>query len=221
MELSAAGPRARALAPRLLLAGATAAVLALGTPSVAFAAPGDNGDVKVHDSATAPDSQNNDPKVCQFHLAAFNFDTIELVTWTIEQQPPTGNATVLGGAIVLATGTGATGTYALPDGHYKLLWTFAGQNGEAKQKVFTVECAPSTPTATPTATSSPSFPIGIPSPSASPSHHGYPVGGVDTGGGGTSGPDTAEVIGGATLLAAAAAFGVRTLRRRAARDGES
>ncbi|AUY53170.1 hypothetical protein [Streptomyces sp. CB01881] len=71
--------------PRPLLAAtAAAAALTFGAAPLAVAAPGDNGDVKVHDSATAPDSRNDDSKVCQFYLDAFNFDTVTLVNWTIE-----------------------------------------------------------------------------------------------------------------------------------------
>ncbi|WP_281262790.1 hypothetical protein [Streptomyces cahuitamycinicus] len=42
--------------------------------AVAAPAPGDNGDVKIHASTTASDNQRNDPKVCDFYLAVFNFD---------------------------------------------------------------------------------------------------------------------------------------------------
>ncbi|WP_153882844.1 hypothetical protein [Streptomyces sp. CB01881] len=48
-----------------------------------------------------------------------------------------------------------------------------------------------------------------------------PHGGVGTGGGGTSGPNTAEMLGGSALIATAAWFGVRSLRRRAGRNAES
>ncbi|MFJ3792183.1 hypothetical protein [Kitasatospora sp. NPDC090091] len=228
---------------RILAATAAAAALAFASAPLAVAAPGDNGDVKIHDSATAVDSQNNDPQVCQFYLDAFNFDTITLVSWTIEQQQPTGNALVLAGALVLTNGTGSTSNYSLPDGHYQLTWTFVGENGSAKHKTFMVRCASGSPTATgsPTSTASPistaspsAPPSGSPSPSPSPSptpgtHGGspslspkpHPVGGVGTGGGGTSGPNTGEVLGGAALIATAGWFGVRSLRRRSGRNAES
>ncbi|MFF7588470.1 hypothetical protein ACFZCK_13395 [Kitasatospora purpeofusca] len=219
-------------ARRLLAAATAAAALSLGTAPLAVAAPGDNGDVKVHDSNTPVDSRNDDPKVCRFYLDAFDFDTVQLVNWTVEQQPPTGNAQVLAGAIVLTNGTGATSTYSLPDGHYKLLWTFVGENGTGKQKVFEVQCASSSPsptaTTSPSATSSPSLsaspsPGGSPSPSPSSSHGptGAPHGGVGTGGGGTSGANTAQVLGGAGLIAAAAVLGLRALRRRPGRNAAS
>ncbi|WP_053650342.1 hypothetical protein [Streptomyces sp. XY431] len=215
-------------ARRLLAAATAAAALSLGTAPLAVAAPGDNGDVKVHDSNTPVNNRNDDPRVCRFYLDAFDFDTVQLVNWTIEQQPPTGNAQVLAGAIVLPDGTGTTSTYSLPDGHYKLLWNFVGENGTGKQKVFEVQCASSSPsptaTTSPSATPSPSLsatpsPGGSPSPSSKPT--GAPHGGVGTGGGGTSGASTAQVLGGAGLIAAAAVLGLRALRRRPGRNAAS
>ncbi|MEU9045336.1 MULTISPECIES: hypothetical protein [unclassified Kitasatospora] len=157
-------------------------------------------------------SQNDDPKVCQFYLDAFNFDTVTLVNWTISQQPPTGTAQVLAGSIVLATGTGSTQTYSLPDGRYKLEWTFVGENGNAKQKVFDVSCATSSPSPSPSS-----------SPSSSPSHSPKPGphGGVGTGGGGTSGANAAEVVGGVALVVGAGGLTIRAMRRRPGRNAES
>ncbi|MBD0691463.1 hypothetical protein, partial [Streptomyces sp. CBMA123] len=201
---SATLPSAR----RLLAAASVAAVLTLGGAPVAFAAPGDNGDVKVHDSTTLVTDRRDDPKVCRFYLDAFNFDTVQQVNWTIEQQPPTGTAQVLSGSITLVGGMGATGLFTLPDGHYKLDWTFVGENGSAKHKVFDVSCATSSPS--PSTSPSPSH-----SPSVSPGHSpgatpsGGPHGGVGTGGGGTSGADTAEVLGGVALIVGAGGLGIR------------
>ncbi|MFD0276471.1 hypothetical protein ACFVHB_21555 [Kitasatospora sp. NPDC127111] len=233
--------RSTALLPsprRLLAATAAAAALTFGAAPVAFAAPGDNGDVKVHDSSTDENNQNDDPKVCTFYFDAFNFDTVTLVSWTVEQQPPTGNALVLAGSLVLTDGHGRTTDYSLPDGHYRLNWTFAGENGSAKHKVFDVQCATSSPSpsnspspsSSPSPTKSPSpstSPSPSPSPGVSPSHSpGHspkpgPHGGVGTGGGGTSGSNTAEVLGGSALIAGAAWFGIRSLRRRAGRNAQS
>ncbi|MFJ9692320.1 hypothetical protein [Kitasatospora sp. NPDC101183] len=229
----------RAVLPaRILTAATAAAALTLAAAPVAFAAPGDNGDVKVHDSTTPVTDQADNPKVCKFYLDAFNFDTIQQVNWTIEQQPPTGTAQVLAGSITLVGGTGATGLFSLPDGHYKLDWTFVGENGSAKHKVFEVSCATSSPSPSSSPSSSPSG-SHSPSPSTSPgtspgaspstspgtspgaSPSGGPHGGVGTGGGGTSGPDAAEVLGGGVLLAGAGALGVRALRRRNGRNAAS
>ncbi|MFE0651716.1 hypothetical protein ACFVZH_24320 [Streptomyces sp. NPDC059534] len=127
------------------LAATAAAALALGSlvlagaPS-AYAAPGDNGDVKIHKLGTPFDDQRNEPKVCRFYLAAFNFDTLQEVDWEIAPQPPKADDPNLSGHIALATGTGHTGPLSLPSGQYKLVWTFEGQTGAGKQKVFQVEC---------------------------------------------------------------------------------
>ncbi|GAA2740495.1 hypothetical protein [Kitasatospora cinereorecta] len=212
--------------PALRIAGAllasTAALAALPT-SVAHAAPGDNGDVKVHDSTTAQDNQRDDPKVCQFYLDAFNFDTVQSVAWTVSQQPPTGNGLALAGAIVLTGGTGRTATYSLPAGHYKLEWTFTGENGNAKQKVFMVDCASSSPSSTPSGPPTGGSPSGRgSSPAAVPGHGHGPSGGVAAGGGGSvHGPEVAEIAAGSLLTAVAVWLGLRAARRRSARNAAS
>ncbi len=47
----------------------------------------------------------------------------------IEQAAPTGTALAQSGAITLANDTGVTSALTLPDGHYKLEWTVAGETG--------------------------------------------------------------------------------------------
>ncbi|MFD0566152.1 hypothetical protein ACFQ2M_32500 [Kitasatospora saccharophila] len=130
---------------RLLLLRAAALAGAAVLPLAAFAAPahaaGDNGDVKIHDSGTPADQQADDPKVCKFYVDGLNFDAGQSVTWHIDQQPPTGTAQVLNGALLLPTGNARTADLSLPDGHYKLGWNFVGEDGDAKQKVFTVDCS--------------------------------------------------------------------------------
>ncbi|MEU8763733.1 hypothetical protein, partial [Streptomyces sp. NPDC048659] len=139
---------------RPLLSSAVAAlvmgsVALAGAPS-AFAAPGDNGDVKIHSSGTAPDSNKDEPKVCKFYLAAFNFDGLQEVSWDISPQPPKAGSPNLSGKITLgASGDGHTSDLVLPDGQYKLDWTFVGENGAGKHKVFKVDCG-TTPTPPPT-----------------------------------------------------------------------
>ncbi|MFI5530052.1 hypothetical protein ACIA8O_16060 [Kitasatospora sp. NPDC051853] len=212
--------RRRLALPAILLTTA----LGLAAAPAAHAAPGDNGTVKIHKNTTPTNDPSDEPKVCKFYIAALNFDAIQLVTYTISQQPPTGNAQVAAGGVVLAGGDGRSQDYTLPEGQYKLEWTFAGENGKAKQKVFKVDCSPLDP----------DLPIsGVPGgkPSSSPSgstgngpgtgSDGLPVGGVDAGGGGSSGgPNAAEIAGGSALLIGAAAVSVRYLRRRAARHAE-
>src|SRR5215472_12238262 len=134
-------------------------VLALGAASAgaqAKAPPGDNGDVKIHNSNTPVTDERNEPHVCVFYLDAFNFDPAQSVSWRIESWPPTGNRSVVDtGTITLdSSGNGATTDQTLPNGHYKLFWTFAGEKGAAKQKVFWVSC-PATPPTTPPPTTPP------------------------------------------------------------------
>jgi hypothetical protein len=115
--------------------------------------PGDNGDVKIHKTTTAVGNPENNPQVCIFYLDAFNFDAAQSVTWWITAWPPTGDGkTVVDqGTITLdSSGNGFTADQTLPNGHYKLFWTFAGEKGAAKHKVFWVSCPASPPTTPPT-----------------------------------------------------------------------
>ncbi|WP_331770647.1 hypothetical protein OG948_44130 (plasmid) [Embleya sp. NBC_00888] len=199
----------------------TVAAIAAGAATFAGAgmahalpmAPGDNGDVKVHKSTTSPTDQSNEPKVCQFNLAAFNFDGLQSVTYTIAAQPADGNGTVLGGNITLAAdGTGHTATLSLPNGQYKLVWTFEGEQGAGKQKVFRVDCPNGTTNG------------GTTNGSTGGSSGGRPVGSVNAGGGGGgSQVDTGEVTAG--LLVGGAALGGFAFylhrRRRATGDGSN
>ncbi|MBK3579872.1 hypothetical protein JHN63_40020 [Streptomyces sp. MBT65] len=174
---------------------AAAATVVSGAP-VAVAAPGDNGDVKIHEVGTAFTDQRNQPKVCDFYLAAFNFDTVQQVTWSIETQPSIPGGATRSGTITLATGTGQTMPVAtLPNGMYKLTWNFVGENGAGKHKVFQVDC----PT---------------PPPGGGPG--GGTGGGTGGSGGGTGGPNGGPPAGGGGLardaaltpLAGAAAVGL-------------
>ncbi|MFF0435995.1 hypothetical protein ACFYU9_27780 [Streptomyces sp. NPDC004327] len=139
----------KALRPLL---ATTASALAIGSfalagAPVAFAAPvpGDNGDVKIHKVGTPTDDPRNEPKVCHFYLAAFNFDTLQEVDWEIAPQPPKADSPTLSGHIVLNSGAGRTPQnedqyLELPNGMYKLTWTFEGEHGAGKHKVFKVDC---------------------------------------------------------------------------------
>ncbi|MEU4080941.1 hypothetical protein DEJ45_28815 [Streptomyces venezuelae] len=136
MTARTARPLAATAAAALAFGG-----LALAGAPAAFAAPGDNGDVKIHKVGTPFDDQSNEPKVCKFYLAAFNFDSLQEVDWEITPQPPKADDPSLSGHITLGgTGKGHTGPLSLPSGQYKLVWTFEGENGAGKQKVFKVEC---------------------------------------------------------------------------------
>ncbi|WP_406503883.1 hypothetical protein [Streptomyces sp. NBC_00212] len=183
-------PRTRVAAVAALTLAGTALA---GTPA-AFAAPGDNGDVKIHAMGTLFTDQSNNPKVCGFYLDAFNFDTVQGVTWNISPQPARAGGATLTGAVRLTAGTGYTAPLTLPDGEYKLVWNIAGGNGAGKQKVFKVDCAPaSTPRAA------------------------TPVGGVPAGGGGlaqTPGVTQAGAAAGVGLVSVAGVLYIRRLRRR-------
>ena len=133
---------------------AAAAIAAFALPLAAagnaFAAPkGDNGDVKIHDITTHADVEANNPHVCKFYLDAFNFDAVQQVHWEIDgwagsDSDDTKGALAAQGDITLkADGTGQTAQITLPDDHYKLFWTFVGENGKAKHKVFWVDCGSS------------------------------------------------------------------------------
>ncbi|MEN8653076.1 hypothetical protein ABCR94_21400 [Streptomyces sp. 21So2-11] len=184
---------------RTTVAGLTVGGVTLAGAPAAMAAPGDNGDVKIHAVGTPFNDQRNEPKVCAFYLAAFNFDTLQEVTWSIAPQPPKVNGANRDGQITLATGTGHTMPLSLPNGMYKLTWTFAGESGAGKMKVFKVDC-----------------PDG---------GNGQPNGPVGAGGGGTATPaaDSSSFGVGATLAAglagAAGLILVRRSRRRS--DGAS
>lgn len=162
--------------PTFLLAALAAVLLGLLLPATAWAAPGDNGDVKIHASTTPSDDPRNDTHVCLFYLAAFNFDTVQEVTWYIDQQPPTGRDRVLNGSLTLLDGAGHTAVMSLPSGHYKLTWTFVGQHGNAKSKVFWSTCPENSPSP------SPSESAGSPAPSPSKTSGGN-GGGPGQGGG--------------------------------------
>lgn len=135
------------LRPRRVRTGAAAlAVLAYagvtlaGAPA-AFAQPGDSGDLKIHKAGVPHWDTRDDIKgVCKFSLSAFNFESLDLLDWSITPQPPTASGPTLNDSIALIAGRGHTEEYALPDGDYLLTWTIPGPPPETKQKVFTVDC---------------------------------------------------------------------------------
>lgn len=159
-------------------AGAVCAVAAatlLLSPAAHATPPGDNGTVKIHDAATGEELRKNEPHVCTFYLDAFGFDAGQKVAWHIEAWAPTADVkgeTVKSGSLTLdADGHERTEDMTLPDGHYKLFWTFEGKHGAPKHKVFWTDCEEDEggqPSATPSG--SPSESTGASeAPSASPS----------------------------------------------------
>ncbi|MEV4429895.1 hypothetical protein ACN9M0_07025 [Streptomyces sp. R-07] len=133
---------------RAALATMALSAVTLGGAPAAFAAPGDNGDIKVHRQGTPDTDEANQPQVgCIFRFAAFNFDGLQSLQWNIYAQPgQPGNQdpSLKNGSIAVdANGNGHTDDLTgLPSGMYKVEWTWAGQNGAAKSKVFTVTCVP-------------------------------------------------------------------------------
>lgn len=121
---------------------------------------GDNGTVKIHRSTTPVSDRRNQPHVCVFYLDAFGFDSAQSVSWWIKSWPPTGNRSVVSSGVLTldANGDGHTGDMTLPNGHYKLFWTFAGEHGIAKHKVFWVNCKAS-PSPSPSPSPSTSSPV--------------------------------------------------------------
>ena len=139
---------------------------------------GDNGTVKVHRSTTSAEDPRNEPHVCGFYLVGFHFDAGQQVSWRIVSWPPTGNRTeVLHGTLTLGQdGHGRTNDLSLTNGHYKLYWNFNGENGRAKQKVFWVKCASSTPTSSPSGTAKPTAnPSALPTTPQNPAPVPTPV----------------------------------------------
>ncbi|AOT58148.1 MULTISPECIES: hypothetical protein [Streptomyces] len=134
--MTAARPLLRAAVAGLALGGIAFA----GAPA-AVAAPGDNGDIAIHDTDTPPLDQRSESKVCRFYLAAFNFAGLQQVTYTITPQPlETGDPTLTGAINLAPTGTGQTTELTLPEGQYRLTWTFPGATVPGNLKVFRVDC---------------------------------------------------------------------------------
>jgi hypothetical protein len=96
------------------------------------AAPGDNGDVKIHKSTTDPMDQRNEPEVCLLYPVGFNFDAGNDLEYRIVDGPFFKSPPVLSGGINIdPQGYGKTWNLSLPDGHYKL---YADENGKAKRR---------------------------------------------------------------------------------------
>jgi hypothetical protein len=145
-------------------AGARPVAASAAHGKAAAAKKGDNGTVKIHRTTTPVTDRRNEPHVCVFYLDAFGFDPGQSVSWLIRSWPPTGDRSVVDqGTLTLdSAGDGRTSDQTLPNGHYKLFWTFVGQHGAGKHKVFWVSCPAPTPTPTP----SPSSPAPTPTSSS-------------------------------------------------------
>ncbi len=106
---------------------------------------GNNGTIKVV-SATDPGNDNdNDPKVCSFHIAGMNFDKSSSGTWSITGQGGNpGSGTASGTWAANASGAWQTANMTLPNGQYKVSAKQNGTPGGEKQKVFKVTCGQGT-----------------------------------------------------------------------------
>lgn len=94
-----------------------------------------------------PHDRRNDPKVCDFYLAAFDFEAGETVNWTIQALP---EVPAKSGSVTLdAAGAGRSPLVDLPNGQYKLTWLTDRAHGAGKFKVFQVACPDSKATITP------------------------------------------------------------------------
>jgi hypothetical protein len=149
------------------------ALLAPASPAYSNDTPGNNGTVKIHDTATETEPiVHNEPHVCTFHLHFFFSDPEQAGTWEIQEWSPGDKGTVVLSGTYDTFGDGEDrqpeeGAYQLPNGHYKLFW-----NGDLdtqkhdKMKVFWVDC-PAPTQSLGAATETPTLPPTLP-PTASP-----------------------------------------------------
>jgi hypothetical protein len=149
------------------LAALTATGAGLITAPAAVAAPEDPDVVEIHrvgrDDFNDPD--NNREEVCDFYLAAFNFEPGQEISWTIDNQPPlpdtdpvaTGSITVAGNGTNPNAGNGYTqpvmprGQVRLPNGQYRLTWNIAPPATGTGSSIFRVNCPPVAPNGGPPA----------------------------------------------------------------------
>ncbi|MEV8625592.1 hypothetical protein [Streptomyces sp. NBC_01268] len=219
---------AQAVRPLLSAAvvGLTLGAATLAGAPAAFAAPGDDGDIKVHRAGTVEPDQSNQPQVCEFHFAAFNFNDLDTIHWDIYNQPPGTPPAVRSGDIALDSAhNGYSPDMTLPDGMYKVEVTWVGQQGAKKSKVFRVDCDnPTNPPTTPPPTTPPPANGGGDNGGGNGGHghHKPPHGPVGAGGGGsadTTASDDGSAFGVGSALAAGLAgtaglILVRRARRR-------
>lgn len=205
-------------------AGAIAGLFLAGVPAAA-ADQANAGSIKVKSHADAIYPPENDPQLsgcpASFDVFAYDFSN-QNVSWTIDQQAPTGTAQVAAGDTVLTPSSPPPPEGAryygylvygmsLPSGHYKIVAHEDGTNATGKQKVFwiTSDCPSPSPTPTPTPTASPTpTPTVSPSPTPGvvPTGTPTPTGGVGAGSTPTPTP-TGGVSGGEAGSAAGTANG--------------
>jgi LPXTG-motif cell wall-anchored protein len=190
--------------------------------------PGNNGTVKINSQdVDSNDDISNQPHVpCDFQVEFFGFDEGQTATITFTIHPPSGDGDVLlsetqtvsddpagGGlndvdAVFKYSGTtfGLDRFSAQPQQgfHVKLTIESAGVPGGKKHKVFWLQCAPTTPSPSPSTTPAPSS-----APSTTPAAGALPVTGIGVGG---------LIATGLAMVGAGAAL-LYMRRRRAASEG--
>jgi hypothetical protein len=190
------------------VAGAT-----LAAAGAAYAAPGDSGDLNIRSIGWHAHGGDG-TEVCEFVLAANNFESFPSVAWTITAQPPTvPPGDTLQSTLALVNGSARSSKYLLPEGTYQLVWTTpAGP----KQRRFTVDCSAQ-------AAQHSQGPSEI-GPGDESSGHSQPVGGVPAGGGGVpeamsdlSSHSDASIGAPAALVAGGIGVSALIMVRRAAR----
>lgn len=116
-------------------------LLALAPGATARPASGERGYVRVHGAGTAVAGRGGDARVCQFYLDAFIFGTVPRIDWKVLQS--SSKKEVLHGTLALANGFGHTRSLRLPNGSYRVTWTFPRAQGAAAHTDFRVSCQPS------------------------------------------------------------------------------
>ena len=103
--------------------------------------PGNNGTVKVHDIDISDDDHRTTPKVCEFRIVGFGFDSGQSLTLSIEGAPtPNGGTGSYATTVVAGTDGGfAQPVPTLPDGDYRVT-LYTGVNGGEKHKNLEVDC---------------------------------------------------------------------------------
>jgi len=115
--------------------------------AVGGAMASNNGTLKIHEAGTPEGTPNNDPKVCLFHVEAFNLDPGQTGVLVFSDQggdEPSGSAA---GPFVFGPAD-SDGFFASPQefnlaaGHYKATLFGDGEltDVKAKSKVFKVNC---------------------------------------------------------------------------------
>lgn len=132
-------------APSLASALSVAAAVSLLLAPAAYATPqGDNGTVRILDTASGEVIHPDGPEVCTFSLDADGFDGTQRISWQIAERTESGTRGTVAetGTVTLdGRGRGDTGGLSLADGRYELIWNLGGGQDPAHSALFTVDCA--------------------------------------------------------------------------------